>query len=54
VNSEPYLASSPDHAFASYALEAGFAPDRFQVQELPGHTGAGGSPHWLAFCARKS
>ncbi len=54
VNSEPYLASSPDHAFAAYALEAGFAPDRFQVHELPGPTaGAGGTPQWLAFCARK-
>jgi SAM-dependent methyltransferase len=55
VNSEPFLASCPDHAFACYALEAGFAPDRFQVHELTGHVaGTGGSPHWLAFCARKS
>jgi SAM-dependent methyltransferase len=56
ANAEPYLASSSTQDFSVYAMEAGFAPDRFQLHAVPGFSAAGspqGSPAWLAVCGRK-
>ncbi len=38
ANSEPYLASSRFTDFPNYALEAGFAPEAFQVLRVPGYS----------------
>jgi SAM-dependent methyltransferase len=57
ANGEPFLASSSLDAFPRYALEAGFAPDRFQIRAVPGSpttAPAKAPPAWLAFCAEKS
>jgi SAM-dependent methyltransferase len=56
ANSEPYLASSKFDDFPTYALEAGFAPDEFQVRYTPGYYGAKNgntNPTWVAFCGVK-
>ncbi|HEY9639811.1 MAG TPA: class I SAM-dependent methyltransferase [Coleofasciculaceae cyanobacterium] len=56
ANSEPYLASSKFDDFSAYALEAGFAPDAFQVHDTPGYYAAqkgNANATWFAFCGVK-
>lgn len=56
ANSEPYLASSKFEDFTTYALEAGFAPQDFQVHHIPGYYAAqngNANPSWIAFCGVK-
>jgi hypothetical protein len=56
ANAEPYLASASPEDLSSYAMAAGFAPDRFHLHAVPGFSAAGspqGPPAWLAFCAQK-
>jgi SAM-dependent methyltransferase len=56
ANSEPYLGSSKFADFSRYALQAGFAPEAFQVRLVPGHTAAqqgDRTPRWVAFCGEK-
>ncbi|MBD1871614.1 class I SAM-dependent methyltransferase [Cyanobacteria bacterium FACHB-471] len=56
ANSEPYLASSKFDDFPTYALEAGFAPEAFQVHHVPGYYASqkgNANPGWVAFCGVK-
>ncbi|HEY9877980.1 MAG TPA: methyltransferase domain-containing protein [Leptolyngbyaceae cyanobacterium] len=56
VNSEPYLASSKFEDFSNYALEAGFAPEAFQVHYVQGYYAAqlgNTNPSWVALCGVK-
>lgn len=56
ANSEPYLGSSKFAEFPSYALDAGFAPDAFQVHYTPGYYAAqNGNTRagWIALCGVK-
>jgi SAM-dependent methyltransferase len=56
TNSEPYLASSKLEDFAVYALEAGFAPEAFQVYGVSGYYAAQQgnlSTAWVALCGVK-
>ena len=56
ANAEPYLASASPEDLSSYAMAAGFAPDRFHLHAVPAFSAAGspqGPPAWLAFCAQK-
>lgn len=56
ANSEPYLASSKLDDFPTYALEAGFAPEAFQVHSVSGNYAAqkgNTTPNWVAFCGVK-
>jgi SAM-dependent methyltransferase len=57
ANSEPYLGSSKFDDFLPYALEAGFAPEEFQMRYVPGYYAAkigNTNPSWIAFCGMKS
>jgi SAM-dependent methyltransferase len=57
ANSEPYLASSEFTDFPTYALEAGFAPEAFQIHEVPGYYTAqlgSASAGWVALCGVKN
>lgn len=56
ANSEPYLASSKFSDFPTYALDAGFAPEAFQVHSIPGYSVAqkgNANAAWVAFCGVK-
>ncbi len=56
ANSEPYLASSKFEDFPTYALEAGFAPEAFQIHSVPGYYAAqqgNTTTSWIAFCGVK-
>ncbi|MBD3884618.1 methyltransferase domain-containing protein [Phormidium tenue FACHB-886] len=56
ANSEPYLASSKFDDFFTYALEAGFAPEEFQVHYVPGYYAVqkgNTNTTWVAFCGIK-
>jgi len=56
TNSEPYLASLNLEAFPAYALEAGFAPEDFQIHSVPGyHSAQQGNTRagWVAMCGVK-
>jgi SAM-dependent methyltransferase len=53
ANSEPYLASSKFDDFSTYALEAGFSPEAFQIHYVPGYSAAkrgNTNATWVAFC----
>lgn len=56
ANSEPYIASSKFEDFPTYALEAGFAPETFQIHFVPGYSVAqkgNATAAWVAFCGVK-
>ena len=56
ANSEPYLGSSKFTDFATYALEAGFAPEAFQIHAVPGYYAAqqgNAKAGWVALCGVK-
>ncbi len=56
ANSEPYLASSTFEDFPTYALEAGFAPEAFNIHYTPGYYAAqrgNTNAGWVAFCGVK-
>jgi SAM-dependent methyltransferase len=56
ANSEPYLASSNFEDFTTYALEAGFALEDFQVHGVPGYYAAqkgNANAGWVTFCGVK-
>lgn len=56
ANSEPYLGSSKFEDFTTYALEAGFAPEAFHIQPVPGYYAAKSgddTARWLTFCGVK-
>ncbi|MEY3826649.1 MAG: hypothetical protein RLZZ148_1466 [Cyanobacteriota bacterium] len=56
ANSEPYLASSKFEDFPTYALDAGFAPEEFQIHSVPGYYAAkqgNADARWVAFCGVK-
>lgn len=56
ANSEPYLASSKFAAFPTYALEAGFAPEAFKIDYVPGFYAAQNgdtTARWVAICGER-
>ena len=56
VNSEPYLGSSRVEDFPAYAEAAGFNPENFQMNYVPGYYGVkkgNSNAGWVVFCGEK-